>query len=226
MSLLRWLLLLNLLSFSLTQTRVLSATLASSIHLPFVLKNPKTPQSQPAVPVPLGSNEVDKIEMFWKWGHIWVRRSSSCVCHFICITPRRWFIHIGLYHTQFHITIGFFFLPAMTNSMPRIHVDNPCRRLVHPAISYSGSTVYLLTPRGWLFVFYNRRHLCGASHQAVHTSHRIRQTVQMRITVQSQFISAWLHLRESFTICPSSVQCSVKKKVFLFMLPDTLISDS
>lgn len=113
----------------------------SSILLPFVLENPKTPQSQPAVPVPLGSNEADKIEMFWKWGHIWVRRSASCICHFICITPRGLFIHIGLNHTQFRITIGFFSLPAMTNSIPWIHVDNPRRRSVHPAISYNGSTV-------------------------------------------------------------------------------------
>lgn len=52
-----------------------------------------------------------KIKMFWKWGHSWLWqmspcRSSSWICHFIRVTPRGSFIHIGPNQPQSHVTIG------------------------------------------------------------------------------------------------------------------------
>lgn len=84
---------------------------------PSVLEKLQTPQSQPAAPVPPGSRGAHKIKTLWKWGHIWLWQmspchSTSCIYHFICITPRGLYIHVGLNHTQFQITIGFLSRPS------------------------------------------------------------------------------------------------------------------
>lgn len=103
-----------------------------SQHPPFISLRPwkpwntREPASSSCTSV---IHEADKIERLWKWGHIWFWQtsrchSSSCICHFICITPRGLFIHICPNHTQFHITIGFFLFPAMTDPILWIHADN------------------------------------------------------------------------------------------------------
>lgn len=141
---------------------------APSIHLPASLINPPNTPEPASSSCTSGIHKADKIETLWKWGHIWFWQTSpchsfSCVCHFICITLRGLFIHIGPNHILFHTTIRLFQLQAMTHPILRIHVDNLHCCPLHHAISCSASywsrgSFDLLTLRGWLFVFHNSRY--------------------------------------------------------------------
>lgn len=198
-------------------------------HLPFIslrpweLRNTPEPASSSCT---WGIHEADKIVTLWKPGHIWFWQMSLChlyICHFICITQRGLFIHIVPNHNQFHITIGFFPLPLVTHPILWIHVDNLHCCLLHHAIScsisyWSRSSFDLLTLHSLLFVFHNSQHLCGVSHQPVHTFLRIKQT-EWCVTGQNEYhctISIYIcltqhsNLRRCFTICPTFVQCWYK----------------
>jgi len=128
------------------------------------------------------------IETLWKWGHIWFWltspcHSSSCICHFIGITPKSFSVPC------YRISP----LPAITHPMLWIHVDNLHWRPPHHHI-LERYIFDILNLYGWLFVFHKIRFFETRIRLCTHFRIKSTEPDRIHITVQLQFISVLLRM--------------------------------